>query len=143
MDYIREATERLRYLKDLYKANENLRDTILDLRLKCQGKEITLDGMPHGSSSINYDDAIVNDMFKLQESAKRLAENKAEIKKINKELSGLEEQDRNLLIAWYVEKADLQDMCTKFICSKTELYRRRDRIIRQFARQLFGVRVIK
>lgn len=143
MDYIREATERLRYLKDLYKANENLRDTILDLRLKCQGKEITLDGMPAGSSSINYDDTVVNNMFKLQESEERLQENKAEIKKINKELSGLEEQDRNLLIMWYVDDVDIQEMCKRFICSQTELYRRRSRVIRQFARQLFGIRVIK
>jgi len=143
MDYIREAIERLRHLKDLYKANENLRDTILDLRLKCQGKEVVLDGMPHGSGSITYDDAIINNMFKLQESEKQLEENKAEIKKINKELSGLAERDRELLIQWFVDRVDLQDMCTKHICSKSELYRRKDRAIRQFAVQVFGIRVIR
>lgn len=141
MDYIREAIERLRHLSDLKKAEINLKDTIRELESKCEGKEIVLNGMPKGKS-INYDDAIVNNLYKLQESEKRLKETVAEIKKIDKELSGLADEDAELLKQWYIEKTDWQELCKRFICSKTELYRRRDRIIRQYAVQVFGIRVI-
>lgn len=142
MDYIREAIERLRHLKNLYKAQENLKDTILDLKLKCQGKERVLDGMPKGSGSVTYDDEIINNMFKLQQSEAQFKETVAAIKKINKELDGLEEKDRELLVQWYVEKIDRLDLCSKYNISQSELYRRKDKAIRKFAVQVFGIRVI-
>lgn len=142
MDYIREAIERLRHLKNLYKAQENLKDTILDLKLKCQGKEHVLDGMPKGSGSVTYDDEIVNNLFKLQQSETQLKETVTAIKKINKELDGLEERDRELLVQWYVEKVDRLDLCSRYNISQSELYRRKDKAIREFAVQVFGIRVI-
>lgn len=142
MNYISEAIERLKHLKDLEIAKENLNDTILDLKLRCQGTEITLDGMPQGRSSVTYDDAIINNMFKLQESQKRLRETIKEIEKIHKELSRLDEKDRELLVQWFVEKKGLQDLCKIYKCEKTTLYRKRDAALKQFAVQLFGIRVI-
>jgi DNA-directed RNA polymerase specialized sigma subunit len=142
MNYISEAIERLKHLKDLEIAKENLKDTILDLKLRCQGTEITLDGMPQGRSSVTYDDAIINNMFKLQESQKRLRETIKEIEKIHKELSRLDEKDRELLVQWFVEKKGLQDLCKIYKCEKTTLYRKRDAALKQFAVQLFGIRVI-
>jgi len=142
MNYISEAIERLKHLKDLEIAKENLEDTILDLKLRCQGTAITLDGMPQGRSSVTYDDAIINNMFKLQESQKRLRETIKEIEKIHKELSRLDEKDRELLVQWFVEKKGLQDLCKIYKCEKTTLYRKRDAALKQFAVQLFGIRVI-
>lgn len=141
MDYKREAIERLIHLRNLQQAEINLKDTILDLELRCEGKEIVLDGMPKGSS-YREDDAIVNNMFRLDKSKKMLKETVDTIKKINKELGGLDQEDMELLVKWYVDKTDRFDLCSMYNVSQSELYRRRDRAIRQFAVQLFGIKVI-
>lgn len=91
---------------------------------------------------IANDDEIVNNLFKLQQSETQLKETVTAIKKINKELDGLEERDRELLVQWYVEKVDRLDLCSRYNISQSELYRRKDKAIREFAVQVFGIRVI-
>lgn len=143
MNYIREAELYLKDYEHLKKSLSNLKMDIIELNSKLKSvKEINISDMPHGSATINPDDAIVNQLFILKCKKEMYSETLKKVNKIERVLKELPAEDANILRLWYLEGFRCEQLMKDMNCSESTIFRIKSKAIRTLAIQLFGIKVI-
>lgn len=148
MDYVREAIKYLESYNDLEKSKENLAMTIRELKAITGEKPANLNGMPHGSSSINFDDKLINNMYRLQVAEKNFKDTVKEMKRIDKILEELDKdigegKHGTLLRKWFIENETKEKIAEDLNISVRHAFRIKNVAIRRLAIQLHGINAVK
>lgn len=150
MDYIREAIEYLKSYKDTQMSIINLREEITKLDAELKGSAITYTDMPGGGGIIPADDIMLNKIYRKSQAEKQLKESAATIRRIDRILKDLNSDNnekhgdmlRKSFIARLSNK-DIDELADEFGYSRRQFYRVREKALKRFAIQLFGISVIK
>lgn len=148
MDYKREAIEYLKSYKDTLNSVRNLREEISILDAELKGSAITYTDMPGGGGVVPADDIMINKIFRKALAERGLKESSITIKRIDRILESLNDEDRHgdMLRRSFIERLsdkDIEELADEFGYSRRQFYRVREKALKRFAIQLFGIIVIK
>lgn len=146
MDYIRETVEYLKNYNNLDIARQNLKDEILELEeaLKSVG-QINYSDMPLGSQTKLPDDKTINKMFRLSKAKEEYKTTLITIKRMDKVLKIFNETNPKfytILKAYFIDHLVEEDILKQFSYSERHLRRLKEKALRSFAVQLFGVKTL-
>lgn len=144
MDYVREAVEYLRNYNNLDIARQNLKDEIMELKSELKSVEgITYSDMPTGSSPNLPDDKIINKMFRLYKAKEEYKSTMIALKRMDKAFEKFKETDPSfakILKAYFIECLVEEEIMKQFSYSERHLRRLKQRALKCFAIQLFGIK---
>jgi hypothetical protein len=149
MDCIREAENYLRYYRDLKKSVEHADTMIARLTWQTVPKGAGVAQMEatgvHAGRPINT----LNQFYQLQKWQEMRENTLVEVDRIDNELDSICEDPgceryKDVLVMWYVEKLDKEEIAEKFgYSSKQSVYDLRNRAMKKFAIALFGVTALQ
>lgn len=145
MDYKREAVEYLRSYDKLKIALDNLKCEILELKTDMKAiKAINYSGMPGGNLG-EPDDAIVNKMYRLRKAEEEYKETFKVIKRMDQILKKFDETENfysKILKGYFIECYTEEQLSKDLGMSDRNLRRVKQKALKIFAIQLFGIKVI-
>lgn len=148
MDYIREAVEYLKNYSNLITSISNLKDEIYELRvdLKCT-KELNYSDMPTALGDVSItDDAVVNKMFRLKKAEEEYKETTRTLKRMDKVFETFENSNlyySKILKGYFIEQYTEDQLAKDLDCSARHLRRLKQKALRVFAIQIFGINAMK
>lgn len=143
MDYIRETVAIIKNYDNLSKSIENLKYRLEDCRSKLEGfKGVDLSGMPV-AGAIEPDDALCNLLYEEKVLQDNIITTKKEYLRINKQLNGLSDKERELIIKAYTcdDKTDTL-IATELNITRQTFYNKKKSIIKKLAIQLWGIKAL-
>jgi hypothetical protein len=146
MDYIGEAVEYLKHYEKLKISKDNLRCEILELREDLKSvKPIPYSDMPHGSGSGEPDDIIINKMFRMKKAEQEYRSTSKTLKRMELVLEKFEEHESEyfkILKGYFINNDTEEQMMKDFNYTDRHIRRLKQKALREFAIQLFGINVI-
>lgn len=139
MNYFKEAENVLRHRKKLNKSLENLKHR--RARLLGSGLPRGVGGMDYASPSV--DGGMVSntmqDCLELVQTQKDISGTEAKIKEVDDVLKQLSDDDRKILMMWYVEDKHKDEICLEFhYANRQSVYDRKNKAVIEFAVLYFG-----
>lgn len=141
MDWKRESVEELREYEAKKVALISLPEDIA--QLKAERKKLgcsTSDSTPVKGGGSVWEDRQINLIAKQEKLEFSLAVTKAWVKRVEKGLSVLSEEERLILDRFYIcpQKGNVDKLCEELCLEKTAVYVRRDRALRHYTLARYG-----
>lgn len=141
MDIIKDAESYLEGYWDLKDSITTIAKEIelLDEDIKSV-KSLDYSGMPHGSGAAHPDDRLVNLLYKKQVKESLLERTKAKVAFIDDILTKLsKDEDGKVLKAYYIDVLRKEELERVIGSCERNIYRMKNKALRRFAIQLFGI----
>ncbi|VBB05588.1 rna polymerase sigma factor region 3/4 [Lucifera butyrica] len=148
MDCIREAENYLRYYRELKQSIEHSNYMIERLVMKtapADASAIRLE--PTGIHAARPNNTL-NQIYQLQKWQEMKDRTLEEIEKVDRVLDSICqdhgcERYKDILVMWYVEKLDREDIASKLGYSRRSIFYLKDKAIRKFTVSLFGFEALQ
>ena len=141
MYWKREAIECLKDYKAKSLSINNLQDEISELTANKNGiRSATADSTPIKGGGNGREDALINSMVRLENLRTNLREVVRWVKRIERGLSALNEEEKILLTRFYIapEKGAAERLATDLSIDIKTVYHRKDRALRKFTIAMYG-----
>lgn len=142
MDWKRESAEELREYEAKKAALRSLPEDIA--QLKAERKKLgcsTSDSAPVKGGGSVWEDRQINLIAKQEKMEFSLAVARAWVKRVEKGLALLSEEERLILDRFFIapqQKGDVDRLCEELCLEKTAVYMRRDRALRHYTLARYG-----
>ena len=146
MDYMRETVEYLKNYSKLIDSIDNLRDEIAELRIDIKSLSgVGYSDMPFGGGIREPDDRIINKMVRLTKAEEEYKMTKRTIKRIEKAFERFKKENENyykILKGYFIDQYTEEQLMKDFNYSDRHLRRLKQRALKAFAIEIYGIKVI-
>lgn len=142
MNYLREASDKLRKHKARQAALERLNDQLntIEMELLWGPRAVRTDATPVQGGGNGWEEATLNRIAERDELRRQghIVRNKVLL--VSRALEALDEEDRKVLELFYVDRPTdyITRLCQLLHVEKAQVYKRKDQALRNFAISLYG-----
>lgn len=146
MDYMRETVEYLKNYSKLVDSIENLKDEIMELRVDIKSLSgVGYSDVPFGKGICEPDDKIINKMVRLKKAEEEYKSTNRTIKRIEKAFDRFKKENLNyykILKGYFIDQYTEEQLMKDFNYSDRHLRRLKQRALKAFAIEIYGIKVI-
>ncbi|MGL5330770.1 MAG: sigma factor-like helix-turn-helix DNA-binding protein [Peptostreptococcaceae bacterium] len=141
MNYISETVTVIKNYNNIKIAQENLKDKLRDINTKLEGYKGISYGDIHGSGA-GTNDKILNLMFEQNKTLEAYRENDKSLKKLNKLLLGLSQDEKEVILNAYIQDKTDTEIASSMNISRKTLNDKKRKAIKKLAVQYWGIKAI-
>lgn len=147
MDYKREVIEYLKNYSKLIDSIENLKDEIAELRIDIKSLSgIGYSDMPSGNGGVGEpDDRIINKMVRLEKAQEEYKTTTKTVKRIERAFARFEKENKSyykILKGCFIDQYTEEQLMKDFHYSDRNLRRLKQKALKAFAIEIYGIKVI-